>query len=221
MNQSEHSRGGDSADPKGSWIRRALWEWGVILGIAGLLYLTGLHTEVLGRLQQAVLWTGLLQPETERVETERVSTGYGMRLKPLNEAATEAAGEQSGAISRLGAFRGQVVFLNFWATWCAPCIAEMPNIQALYEEMGEREGLVFVMVSVDESSDRARAFLERKGFTFPAWHLEGGRSAELSSGIIPTTYVIGRDGIILSRSEGMANYNTRRFKDFLREQLEQ
>lgn len=219
MNDSNASRDGDESAGKKSWFRRALLEWGVILGIAALLYLTGLHTEVLGRLQQAVLWTGLMQPETELAEAERVSAGFGMRIAPLNEAAAVTT-EPGATASRLGDFRGQVIFLNFWATWCAPCIAEMPNIQALYEEMGDREDLVFVMVSVDESSDRARAFLERKGFTFPAWHLRGGRSAELSSGIIPTTYVIGRDGTIVSRSEGMANYNTRRFRDFLQEQLE-
>lgn len=189
----------------------------MILGIAALLYLTGLHTEVLGRLQQAVLWTGILQPETERMERGHVTAGYGMRIHALNEAAASATPDPSAS---LGAFRGKVIFLNFWATWCAPCIAEMPNIQGLYEEMGDSSDLVFVMVSVDESADRARAFLERKDFTFPAWHLGGGRTAELSSGIIPTTYVIGRDGTILSRSEGMANYHTSRFMEFLREQLE-
>lgn len=185
-------------------IRREIIEWSVIGAVIALLWITGLHTEVLGRMQQVVLWTGLMQPETELPGPERRKADLGMPVVEL-----------SGKPADLERFRGKVIFLNFWATWCAPCVAEMPNIQALYREMGDSEDLVFAMVSVDESREKAEDFIRRKGFTFPVYHLAGPRPPSLRSGVVPTTFVIGRDGTIVSRSEGMANYNTESFRNFL------
>lgn len=189
-------------------VKRELIEWGVLLGIIGILYLTGWHTEVIGRIQQVLLWTGVMQPQTELPEGEQIHIRYDMPLLSLDGSRTD-----------LESFRDKVIFLNFWATWCAPCIAEMPSIQKLYEELDQEAEIVFLLVSLDESTDKVREFIKRKGFTFPVYMLAGPRPAELRSGVVPTTFVISRKGIIVAKREGMAKYHTDHFKQFLIEQV--
>lgn len=189
--------------------KRELIEWGIMLVIFAFIYLMGWHTEVIGRLQQGLLWTGVIQADTDLSEKERVSVDYDMPLVSL-----------SGDRANLEDFRGKVVFLNFWATWCPPCIAEMPGIQALYEQYGHREDIAFIMVTLDEDTDKATEFLENREFTFNAYRLNGVRPEVFRSQTIPTTYVLDKDGRLVSKKEGMASYNTSRFKDFLNNLLD-
>jgi peroxiredoxin len=91
----------------------------------------------------------------------------------------------------------------------------MPNIQALYEEYKGSNDIAFVMVSVDEDSEKAEAFIARKEFTFPVYHLAGPRPESLQSTVLPTTFVINRQGKIVAQKRGMASYNTDKFKSFL------
>ncbi|MDX1671282.1 MAG: TlpA disulfide reductase family protein [Balneolaceae bacterium] len=186
-----------------SW-KRELIEWGILIGVAGVLWLTGLHTEVIGKIQQAILWTGVLQPDTEITAEQPIEADYNIPLVTLE-------GEQT----TLEPFKNRVVFINFWATWCAPCIAEMPNIDALYERYRDNREITFAMVSVDRELGKSREFIENKEFSFPVYHLSGPRPAVYAGQVIPTTYVINKSGHIVARSEGMANYNTRSFRAFL------
>ncbi|MDQ3818721.1 MAG: TlpA family protein disulfide reductase [Acidobacteriota bacterium] len=101
----------------------------------------------------------------------------------------------------LKSFRGRVVLLNFWATWCPFCAEEMPYLESLRLRYGKK-GLVVLGIT-DEDADAARAFLKSHGYTFTTLVDEGGKVGE-SYGIerIPTTVVIGRDGRIVSREVG-------------------
>ncbi len=174
-----------------------------MLGIIGTLYATGLHTEVIGGLQRVLLWTRIITPETELDASEIVSASYNLPLLTLNEDEF-----------LFSEFKGKTIFLNFWATWCPPCIAEMPNIQALYEDI-DSEKVVFVMVSLDEDKDKARSFLKRKEFTLPVYFLDGRKPGVYDSSVVPTTYIISPEGKVVSKRMGMANYNTDTFKKFL------
>lgn len=185
-----------------SW-KRELAEWGVMFSIFAFIYLMGWHTEILGRVQQGLLWTGLIQADTELGKTGRRPIDYDMPLLTM-----------SGSPANLEDFKGEVIFLNFWATWCPPCIAEMPGIQTLYDQYKERD-IAFVMISLDEDVGKARRFLKNRAFTFGSYRLNGNRPGIFRSSIIPTTYVIDKEGRLASKKEGMANYNTNRFKNFL------
>ncbi|MBN2730974.1 MAG: TlpA family protein disulfide reductase [Balneolaceae bacterium] len=184
---------------------RSIAEWMIILAIPLVLYLTGWHTEVSGRLQQAILWTGLIQPEIKADKGKGIQINYDVPLISLD-----------GDSTNLGAYKGKVIFLNFWATWCPPCIAEMPNIQSLYERFKSNKNITFLMISLDEDPDKARKFIERKGFTFPVYLLNGRRPAIFQSSTIPTTYVINKSGMLVVEKQGMANYNTSSFRTFLK-----
>lgn len=185
-------------------FKRELIEWGIILGVIGVLYFTGLHTEVIGTLQRGLLATRIIQPDIELDESKFVPARYEMPLITID-----------GQRTSLKEFEGKTIFLNFWATWCPPCIAEMPNIQALYEDLENQEDIVFVMLSLDEDQEKARAFLERKEFTLPVYFLTGRQPGVYNSTVVPTTYIISPEGYIVSEKRGMAQYNTTAFKEFL------
>ena len=105
---------------------------------------------------------------------------------------------------RLSDLRGRVVLLNFWATWCGPCRQELPQLQRLHQQHSNA-GLVVLGIS-DEKPDHTREFLAERGITYPSLHDEGSlvfRRYGVTA--IPTTLVIGPDGVISFRFEGYLN----------------
>jgi thiol-disulfide isomerase/thioredoxin len=190
------------AGPSGSF-RRELMEWALLLSIPIVLYLTGLHTEVLGNVQWALLSVGLIKPS--ELPVEKQTTGeYNLPMVTLD-----------GKAVKLSEFKGKVIFMNLWATWCPPCVAEMPGIQQLYNKV-DTSKVEFVMISLDENVEKARKFIKRKQYTFPVYQLTGNLPEVYSTASIPTTFVIAPDGRIVIREEGMAQYDDERFIQFLR-----
>ncbi len=197
--------GNDQEKKKGGRLKREVIEIGVFLAIAGFIYAMGWHTEVIGTLQRGILATGIFRPDVTVDESEFVKAEYNMPLMTID-----------GNQTNLNEYEGKTIFLNFWATWCPPCIAEMPNIQKLYNDFQDDEDIVFVMLSLDEDPDKARAFMERKDFTMPVYFLTGRQPGVYNSTVVPTTFVISPDGYIVTEKRGMANYNTKSFREFLK-----
>jgi cytochrome c biogenesis protein CcmG/thiol:disulfide interchange protein DsbE len=113
-------------------------------------------------------------------------------------------------VKTLANYRGEVVLLNLWATWCGPCQVEMPSIEALYRDYGPK-GLHVVGVATDDPGfeDRVRTFVREHGLTFEV--LSDGTGAIENSYQalgIPSTYLIGRDGIIRKRVAGASDWNS-------------
>jgi thiol-disulfide isomerase/thioredoxin len=153
--------------------------------------------------QRIFLPAGFVQP-TELPATKQRPANYNLALISLD-----------GQPANLSNFRGKVVFLNLWATWCAPCVAEMPGIQRLYEQV-DTSKVAFVMLSLDENVEKARRFIKRKAYTFPVYQLTGDVPEAYSTASIPTTFVIAADGRMVVRKEGMAQYDGEKFVSFLR-----
>lgn len=110
----------------------------------------------------------------------------------------------------LADYRGDVVLLNVWATWCGPCRVEMPSIQNLYADFAPR-GFKVVAVSVDPAGteDHIRAFADSLGLTFEILHDPAGdiQRAYRTTGV-PETVVIGRDGTIRKRVGGAVHWDS-------------
>jgi cytochrome c biogenesis protein CcmG/thiol:disulfide interchange protein DsbE len=107
-------------------------------------------------------------------------------------------------------YRGQVVLLNLWATWCGPCELEMPSIQALYNDFANA-GLKVVAIAVDDPGfeQRIREFVSRKQLTFEVLHEGSGKiESDYEARGIPATYLIGRDGLIRKRVAGASDWNS-------------
>ncbi|MFC2125339.1 TlpA family protein disulfide reductase [Bacteroidota bacterium] len=188
-------------------IKRELIEWGGILAIFAFLYFTGLYKDVAGTLQGLILKTGIIKPDTEVNIEDTEIADYGFRVV-----------DADGSIIDVSEWKGRVIFLNIWATWCPPCIAEMPGINKLYNDI-HKEDIIFLMLSVDEDFQKAIDFVKRKEFDFPVYGLYSSVPAVYSGKVIPTTYVISPEGRIMIRKEGMADYDSESFRSFLRSML--
>ena len=92
--------------------------------------------------------------------------------------------------------RGRAVILNFWASWCGPCRAEMPYLQQVYEEWSGK-GLVLLAINLGESSSKVKEFVQGFGLSFPVLLDSKGQVAQkYNIGPIPTTFFIDKNGII-------------------------
>ncbi|MBC8550722.1 MAG: TlpA family protein disulfide reductase [Candidatus Brocadiales bacterium] len=107
-----------------------------------------------------------------------------------------------GKMENLSDYKGKVVFLNFWATWCGPCRLEMPSMQKLYDEFKD-DGLEIVAVNLGERQKTVVKYLEENKLTFPVLLDETNMVAGIyGARSIPTTYIIDREGNILSMTVG-------------------
>jgi len=111
-----------------------------------------------------------------------------------------------GQPQSLSDHRGSVVFLNFWATWCPPCVAELPEIQKAYEKHGDE--VVFMLVANQEPAV-VEAFLEKHGYNLPVLYPGTATPEVFASQSIPTTYIISRDGKIVTKKTGAVNWDSR------------
>ena len=106
----------------------------------------------------------------------------------------------------LSSYRGKVVFLNFWATWCPPCRQEMPSMQELYQRYSNA-GLVVIAVDLQESVETVRNFVNDFKLTFPVALDSNGRVAAMyGARSIPTTYIIDRNGMVLAGAIGARDW---------------
>jgi thiol-disulfide isomerase/thioredoxin len=120
----------------------------------------------------------------------------------------------------LDALRGEVVLLNFWATWCEPCEREMPAMQRLHEKLGP-DGLHLVAVSVDDTSDVVERFRQRFGLSFQIlWDPDKRVSDVYQAYKYPETLLIGRDGIIVERYIGPRDWDSPLYEARIRRLLE-
>ena len=135
-------------------------------------------------------------------------------LEPVLPAANDttfAVRAVNGAAAKtLASYRGDVVVLNIWATWCPPCRAEMPSLERLHREFARR-GLKIVAVSVDEpgTADAIRDFAKEYGLTFEILHDETKRiQRDFRTTGVPETFVIARDGIIRKKLIGADDWSS-------------
>ena len=112
--------------------------------------------------------------------------------------------------------RDKVVIVNFWATWCPPCVAEMPELQSLYQKYGDR--VAFVMVT-NEKQEVVEAFMEKNQYLMPVFYLATNPPEIFAFRGYPTTFIISREGRIVSKKTGAANWDSKATAKILDELL--
>jgi thiol-disulfide isomerase/thioredoxin len=125
------------------------------------------------------------------------ASGVGVDAPAMQQALrTHALHTENGASLTLGDLEGQVVIVNFWASWCQPCRRELPSLDALHAELAPRGGRV-VAVSIDENPDNARRFARATRLTMPIY-IDGpnGLARQLDLDHIPLTLVLDRNGAV-------------------------
>lgn len=158
-------------------------------------------------LQQGLMKVGFFQPKIDsEVVVKDNSDNLHFEMKDLN-----------GNIVSLADLKGKVVFLNFWATWCPPCIAEMPSIQILHDKFKNDDEVLILTLEVDGKLDKIQKFIKRKKLSVPVYVPNSSIPAELFEGTLPTTIILDKQGNIAHTTMGMADYSGQDIVDFLNE----
>jgi thiol-disulfide isomerase/thioredoxin len=168
------------------------------------LRLTGLNSYVSSASTWVILETGLKDAAGEKDATEE-DFNFDFSIQDLH--GNKIPFEQ---------FRGKVIFLNLWATWCGPCRAEMAGIENLYSKI-DKSKIEFVMLSLDRDSDKNKviSYMQTKAFSFPGFMPSGYLPKQLKVPEIPTTFIISKEGKIVRKEVGSMRYDTPKFQKFL------
>ena len=142
-----------------------------------------------------------LRSQTDQGQFGIFATGRTVDLDP-RPAPDFVLTTYDGEHLQLSDFRGQVVLLNFWASWCPPCRVEAPVLQRAAERLGP-DGLVVLGIDVWDDEGQARAFLDKFGITYPNAE-DTTRSIPVEYGVtgLPETFVISRSGVLVRRWVG-------------------
>jgi thiol-disulfide isomerase/thioredoxin len=108
--------------------------------------------------------------------------------------------------------KGKVSFISYWATWCPPCLAELPSIQKLYVDYGDQ--INFILLT-NENPDIVQRFMNKKGYTLPIYFPKMETPETLDSNSLPTNYIIGGKGKIIIKEKGAADWNSKKVRDVL------
>lgn len=159
---------------------------------------------------------GLFKADLDRSEPPSAQT-------PVEQTAGASVFFSDGAGNRIDVANqaGKVVFINFWATWCPPCIAEMPSIDKLYNNFKDRDDVVFVMADVDGQYEKSKQFMESKKLGLPVHIPVGNIPNHWLGGAIPTTIILDKKGQIAAKHEGMADYSRPEVTEFITKLIEE
>jgi thiol-disulfide isomerase/thioredoxin len=131
-------------------------------------------------------------------ETKQISLGesdYNWILQNAN-----------GDMVNLSDYRDKPVFLNFWATWCPPCVAELPEIQKAWEKHGN--SVEFLLVTNQEKTF-VEAFMEKHGYSVPVHYEAAAAPGVFNHNSIPTTYILSPEGKIVVNKKGAINWDSK------------
>ena len=172
-------------------MRKKAEKWMIGLTLAGVLAL------ISGSMKDVSAYP--LQEDDPQTAVQTESAEEGEKQYPAPELDLF---DQYGQKHKLEDYRGKIIFLNFWATWCPPCRAEMPDIQALFEENSQEEdsdlvilGVAFPGFNQEKSEEEIEEFLYENGYTYPVL-MDTGADLFYSYGLsaYPTTYMIDKEG---------------------------
>jgi cytochrome c biogenesis protein CcmG/thiol:disulfide interchange protein DsbE len=152
---------------------------------------------------------------------EHLFEAMGMAKVPPKAASDFTLPSIGGQQVSLQQYRGKVVFLNFWATWCIPCREEMPALERFHQTY-QSQGLAIISIDLKESAEQVTAFFQKHGLSFPALLDQSGTVFRdyLVAGM-PTTYLIGRDGNLLARGVGGRDWTRAEALQLIQELLKQ
>jgi thiol-disulfide isomerase/thioredoxin len=123
-----------------------------------------------------------------------LAAGAASAAKPVPFPDLDLEGRDGGGI-RMSQLRGNVVLVNFWATWCGPCRAELPLLQDLYNRYSDRNFTVLA-VNVDSDRERIAPFLKAQNLSLPIYYASPNDAAVMTSQGIPTSFIVAPDGTL-------------------------
>ena len=162
----------------------------------------------------------VLHSPAEGIDTLLLKAGV-QTVKDNKKAPDFRLEDLSGKKVELKHFKGKVIFLNFWATWCGPCKEEMPSMEALYEKFKERS-FAFLAISVDyEEKKKVKEFIDKHHYTFPVLIDPKGLTLDLYKVKgIPTTILIDKKGRMVGKAIGPVDWKHPEIVNILNQLIE-
>ena len=151
---------------------------------------------------------GLFKGEIKKADGKGIATVGAFTYQDAN-----------GSTFSSSQLQGKVVLINFWATWCPPCRAEMPSLERLYQQMKDDNRIVFLFVNEDDDFNKAKAFVSDNHYTFPIAMSASAIPAEMFNGTLPTTVVLDKEGKVVMKHEGIGGYDNTKFIEQLKSLL--
>ncbi len=149
----------------------------------------------------------LISPSIEKNENLEKLTNYNYHFVDKNNT-----------VFNLAQAKGQVILINYWATWCPPCIAEMPSLQKLYNQYQHK--IIFLFVTTD-NFNQVNAFLNKNKYTFKVYREnDDAFSSNFKINTIPRTLLIDKQGTIIIDETGAANWNSKKVRKTIDQLLE-
>jgi thiol-disulfide isomerase/thioredoxin len=185
------------------FLRQIKKNWFTIFILMAFLFLLlspGAKTILLG----AFLKTGLFKADTAQTNTPVAF--------PENVFFLTANGEEL----HIKSLRGKVIFLNFWANRCPPCLAEMATIDGLHNKLKNDDQIRFILADTDDDLKKSLSVLKNNNYHLPVYGFTCVIPLSLSNGSIPMTLIIDPKGYIVKKFEGLTNYDTGDMLAYLR-----
>ena len=141
--------------------------------------------------------------KTENRELERLFSDIGiLQISPDSDPLEIRLSDPTGRPVSLSEFRGKIVFINFWTTWCLACVIEMPSMEKLHQRFKDKD-FVMVAINLQESAERVNQFYKKHQLTFTTLlDITGDVGAALSINAIPTTFILDKTGRIIGKALG-------------------
>ena len=148
---------------------------------------------------KVAIWSPSIEDEEDQDQDQ---------VTPFQYAVTNLQGDTKS----ISVGKGKVTFISYWATWCPPCIAELPGIQELYKVYGDK--VIFILLTQEEP-DRVQRFIDKRGYELPIYFPQMQAPDVLQENSIPTNYVIDTTGKIIIKETGAADWNSKKIRNLL------
>jgi len=181
-----------------------------ILFFGFLIFLfTPYGTNTRAKLLQGVTFvkTLVFAPSASEASERETISSLDLQLKGIANATN----------INLNSLKGKVIFINYWATWCPACRAEMPSIQSLYNDYKDK--VAFVFITSDEKS-KVDTYYTKNNFNLPTYNLLTNPVDQINTQSLPTTFIIDKDGKLAMKEIGAVNWNSNAVRKMLNELIQ-
>jgi len=141
----------------------------------------------------------IISPNIPKTDDRTLISNMDLKLK----------GTLNASDINLENLKGNLIFLNYWATWCPPCRAEMPSIQQLYDDYKGKMAFVFI---TNDPKEKVVKFYADNNHNFPTYSLLSNPAPEISTKSLPTTFIIDKQGRIVAKEIGASNWNSKGYR---------
>lgn len=179
-------------------LRKRIWDIVFIVAMGLILFVPSIRMPIVSTIQR--IFAG--SPSPIKTEQRKDVSSFDWALEDLN-----------GNPINFSESQGKVAIVNFWATWCPPCVAEMPSFQKLYDKYGDKVDFYFVS---QENTQIIARFLKEKEYNLPIYKPKTNYPKEFASDGLPTTFVLDKKGEIIIKEVGAKDW----FSSGFQEQLE-